>query len=161
MSLENSVSIVIRMTNQKLQYVPQFKMGDFRYYRIKWLSFQNNLSANLRVLFLSVNDFGHGFQTSNWLDTAPSAAPVVPTAVTPQTYSFSMPLEFNARINYDSGSDVYRWVELPINPNLRNFTFYAWVDQFPKGAAPPTLISPTEVLTFEIEFRKELYETHI
>ena len=113
------VRFTVVMDNTSLNYSPTFKMAHYRYFRVKWLSFQCPL-AGQDVLHLGVNSLGEGKQDITYTSTNRYASANV--------YTISMPLQEGERVALDSSADPWSWIPLPEGVNLKNIQFYAWTN---------------------------------
>jgi hypothetical protein len=166
-----TVCFVVRMNDQKLDYGPTWKMGHYRWFRIRWCSFK--CPPQLlpppqapQVLFLYCNSMGTGKTNKLWAGTLgtpwsfgvqkPWGLQFESKGGTYNEYTFSMPIEPSVKIAYNVDSDKWRWMPMPDSANLRNMTFYAFPDGYDAGNAPPGFITAEYPVTFEIEMRCSL-----
>lgn len=143
-----SVAFVVKMEDQVLDYGPTWKMGHYRWFRIRWCAFNSPLPTP-KALFLYCNSMGTGKTNTSWAGTLGELGKY-------QEYSFSMPINHLVDVAYNVESDPWRWMPMPESANLRNMKFYAFPDGANAGSAPVGFITRSNPLLFEIEMRCSL-----
>jgi len=143
-----TVCFVVKMIDQKLDYGPTWKMGHYRWFRIRWCAFTSQ-EPTAHVLFLYCNSMGTGKTNKQWAGNYGALGDY-------DEYSFSMPIEHNTKIAYNTESDKWRWMPMPDSANLRNMTFYAYPDGKHAGGAPSNFVTEDNPVFFEIEMRCSL-----
>ena len=150
------VRFAVALTQQRLDWVPSFKLAHYKYFRIRWASFKCPL-PNEFVLFIYINSLGEGKQDWRLSATASSHYPT-PTGWTTTAaniaspYTVCMPIEHNTKVSFDYTSDVYGWIPLPKGVNLNKFVIYGYPELETPGTAPPGFITSTNPVLMELEF---------
>ncbi len=144
----DAIRFVVLMDAPTVNYAPSFKMAHYRWFRVKWLSFQSPVS-DFDALFLAVNSLGEGKQDTIFT----SNNRYVPSSI----YTISMPIKEGERVALDSSADPWSWIPLPEGVNLRNLQFQAFVNGLLPGSDKmANVVTPTNKVSFELEFRCSL-----